>query len=117
MVRHGHLGKPLSFTVTALNAQKQPLTNYTGTVVFTSPTDSWTIFPTAVYASLELPPPPPQSTGLATFNPQSYTFTPADHGSHTFVGAVTFGKGGAETLQVTQANNPKVFGKTTFSIG
>ena len=44
-------------------------------------------------------------------------FTLADHGSHTFVGAVTFGKGGAETLQVTQANNHEVRGKSTFAIG
>ena len=29
----------------------------------------------------------------------------------------TFGKGGAEKLQVTQANNAKVFGRTTFAIG
>ena len=118
VVRHGHLGKPLSFAVTALNAQNQPVTNYTGTVVFTSPTDSWTIFPASVYRSLEhsrrrrsCP------RAWRRFTPQSYTFTPADQGSHTFVGAVTFGKGGAENLKVTQANNPKVFGKTTFAIG
>ncbi len=117
VVRHGQLGKLLSFAVTALNVKKQPLTNYIGTVVFTSPTDSWTVFPKSVYAGMNLSPPPPESTGLASFNPQSYTFTPADHGSHTFYAAVTFGKGGAETLQVTQANNPKVFGMTTFSIG
>ena len=43
--RIGHLGTPFTVTVTALNAQKQPVTNYTGTVVFSSPTDSWTIFP------------------------------------------------------------------------
>lgn len=117
VVRHGHLGKPLSFTVTALTAQKRPLTNYTGTVVFTSPTDSWTIFPKSVYISLGLAEPPAQSTGLAIFAPPAYTFTPADHGSHTFVDAVTFGKGGAENIKVTQANNPKVVGKTTFAIG
>jgi hypothetical protein len=117
LVRHGHLGSLLSFSVTAVNARNQPVTNYTGTVVFSSPTDSWTVFPKAVYASMNIPPPPPESTGLASFNPQAFTFTPADHGSHTFVAAVTFGKGGAETLQVTQANNPKVVGETTFSIG
>jgi Bacterial Ig-like domain (group 3) len=117
LVRHGHLGALMSFAVTALNVKHQPLTNYTGTVVFTSPTDSWTVYPKSVYANLGLTPPPPQSTGLASFNPQTYTFTPADHGSHTFYAALTFGKGGAETLQVTQANNAKVFGKATFSIG
>ena len=117
VVRHGHLGSLLSFAVTALNVKHERQTNYTGTVVFTSPTDSWTVFSKSVYASLHLTPPPPESTGLASFNPQAFTFTPADHGSHTFVAEATFGKGGAETLQVTQANNAKVFGKTTFSIG
>jgi hypothetical protein len=117
LVRHGHIGALMSYSVTAVNARNQPVTNYIGTVVFSSPTDSWTVFPKAVYAGMNIPPPPPESTGLASFNPQAYTFTPADHGSHTFVAAVTFGKGGAETLQVTQANNPKVVGKTTFSIG
>jgi Bacterial Ig-like domain (group 3) len=117
IVRHGHLGTPLGFTVTAVNAQNQPVTNYTGTIVFSSPTDSWTIFPKSVYASLGLSEPPAQSTGLASFNPQAYTFTTADHGSHTFVNAVAFGKGGAESLEVTQANNAKVSGKTVFAIG
>src|SRR5262249_38663469 len=36
--------------------------------------------------------------------------------AHTFMGAVTFGKAGAETLQVTQADDPKVRGRTTFAI-
>ena len=110
------LGRPVGFTVTALNAQEQPLTNYTGTVVFSSPTDSWTIFPKHEYATLGLTEPPAESTLLATFNPSAYTFTTADAGSHTFLGGVTFGKGGAEVLKVTQANNSKVSGKTTFSI-
>jgi len=115
-VRHGHLGEPMSFSVTALNAQEQPLTNYTGTVVFTSPTDSWTTFPRAVYISLAISAPPPQSTGLASFPNLTYAFSPSDHGTHTFIGGITFNKGGAENLKVTQANNAKVFGKTTFAI-
>ena len=115
-VRHGYLGKPVSFTVTALGARKLPLTNYTGTIAFSSPTDSWTIYPTVVYTSLGTAPPPATSTGLASFPNQTYTFTPADHGTHTFVGGATFNKGGAEVLKVAQANNAKVFGKTTFAI-
>ncbi len=63
--------------------RKQPLTNYTGTVVFSSPTDSWTIFPKHEYATLGLTEPPAESTLLATFNPSAYTFTTADAGSHT----------------------------------
>jgi hypothetical protein len=117
LMTRGHLGEPLGFAVTALDAQKQPLTNYTGTVAFSSPTDSWTVFPPGVYVSLKISPPPPLSTGLASFMPVSYTFTPADHGTHTFVGAVKFGKAGAEKVQVTQVGNPRVVGKATFAIG
>jgi hypothetical protein len=115
-VRHGHLGQAMSFTVTALNGRREPLTNYTGTIALSSPTDSWTTFPRGVYISLGISAPPPQSTGLAAFPSQNYTFTPADHGTHNFIGAVMFNKGGAEILKVTQANNAKVFGKTTFAI-
>ena len=117
LVRRGHLAQPVTFTVTALNAHKQPVTNYTGTVTFSSPTDSWTIFPTAVYVSLDTAPPPANSPQLATFANMTYTFTPADHGTHLFVDAATFNKGGAEILKVSQANNTQVSGKATFSIG
>jgi hypothetical protein len=116
VVSHGALNQPMSFQVTALDAQGQPLTDYTGTVIFTSPTDSWTILPPSAYKRLGIAEPSPESPGLATFSPASYTFTTSDHGSHTFVGAVTFGKGGAETFQVTQADDPEVYGKTSFSI-
>jgi hypothetical protein len=115
-VRHEHLNEPVTFQVTALDAQGQPLTNYTGTVALTSPTDSWTVFPTSVYESLAIGAPSPQSTGLATFTTQNYTFTAADQGTHTFVGGVTFEKGGAEVLQVSQANDAKVHGQTTIWI-
>jgi hypothetical protein len=114
--RMSHTGTGITVTVTALNAKKQPVTNYSGTVTFSSPTDSSTIFPRAVYASLHISPPSPLIAGLAAFDMQSYTFTPADHGSHTFVGLVEFGKGGAETLKVSQANNSKVFGIATVAI-
>lgn len=116
VVRYGHVGRPLGFKVTALNAERQPVTSFTGTVVFSSPTDSWTIFPKHEYATLGLTEPPAESTLLATFNPSAYTFTTADGGSHTFLGAVTFGKGGAEILKVSEANDSKVSGKTTFAI-
>jgi hypothetical protein len=116
VVSRGAVDQPLSFEVTALDAQGQPLTSYTGTVVFSSPTDSWTMLPPSEDAKFGIPEPSLDSPILARFSPASYTFTPADHGSHTFVGAVTFGKGGAETFQVTQADDPKVYGKTTFAI-
>jgi Bacterial Ig-like domain (group 3) len=114
--RYGHLNRALGFTVTAIDAQNRPETNYTGTITFTSPTDSWTTLPKRVYANLAITPPPPQTTGLASFPVKHYTFTPEDHGTHHFLGGVTFGKAGAEILRVAQENNPKVSGKTTFAI-
>lgn len=117
IVPHGHVGQPLSFQVTALDSNGQPLTNYTGTVAFSSPTGSWRILSPAAYHSLGITPPSPDSAWLATFAPSSYTFTTADRGSHVFQGAVTFGKAGAETLQVTQADDPRVLGTATFAIG
>ena len=89
VVPDGQPGEPLSFQVTALDAQGQPLTNYTGTVAITSPTDSRTNYPASVYASLKIAEPPADAPGFAKFTPQSYTFTPADQGSHIFVNAVT----------------------------
>jgi Bacterial Ig-like domain (group 3) len=116
VIRHGKLNKPVSFEVTALNSHGQPMTNYTGTVAFTSPTDSSVTFPPAFYTNLHISASPPQTTGLATFTPQAYTFTTADQGSHTFFGAASFGKAGAETIKVSQANDPKVSGRATFAI-
>jgi hypothetical protein len=112
----GHSGEPLTFTVTALDPHGQPATDYTGTVLVTSPTDSITVFPPHVYVALHLPPPPPVTLGLATFQNQVYTFTPADHGTHTFVDGVTFNKGGAEVVKVQQKDNSRVRGFATFAI-
>ena len=67
VVRHGKLNKPMSFVVTAINAHGQPVTNYSGTVIFTSPTDSWTTFPASVYASLHISAPPPAVDRLGGF--------------------------------------------------
>jgi len=115
-IRHGHLNEPLTFTVTALSGRNELDTDYTGTVDLSSPTDSWTVFPKGVYESLAIQAPSPQTTGLASFTNKEYTFTPADDGSHTFVGGVTFQKGGAEVVKVTQANDKKVHGEATISI-
>jgi hypothetical protein len=89
----GAPGTPLTFTVTAINRQKQPVTDYTGTIDLASPTD--------------------RSAKVAQ---KVYTFTTADHGSHTFVDGITYNKGGAETLTVHQANNTQIQGKATFGI-
>jgi len=115
-IRHGHPNEPLTFTVTALSGRNVVDTDYAGTIDISSPTDSWTVFPAGVYESLKIEAPPPETTGLASFTSQEYTFTPADQGSHTFVGGVTFQKGGAELVKVTQANDKKVHGEATISI-
>jgi hypothetical protein len=112
----GHAGEAMTFTVTALDEARQPVTDYTGTVLVTSPTDSTTIFPPRTYVALRVPPPPAVAIGLATFQNQVYTFTPADHGTHTFVNGVTFNKGGAETVKVQQKNNSTIRGIGRFAI-
>src|SRR5262249_13715822 len=117
VVHRGKLNKPVSFDVTALNKHGHRVTSYTGTIVFTSPTDTPTVFSPHFYSTLHITPTPPQTTGLAEFNPESYTFTAADQGSHRFIGGVKFGKAGAERIKVIQANDPKVIGKATFAIG
>jgi hypothetical protein len=89
----GAPGTPLSFTVTAIDRAHQPVTQFTGTIDLFSPTD--------------------HAAKLAT---RVYTFTTADHGSHTFLDGVTFHKGGAEVLKVDQANNTRIHGKATFGI-
>jgi hypothetical protein len=89
----GAPGTPLTFTVTALDVQKQPVTNYTGTIDLFSPTDH-----------------------AAKLSPRVYTFTTADQGAHTFVDGITFHKGGAEILKVDQKSNTKIDGRATFGI-
>jgi hypothetical protein len=116
VVGFGQVKEPLSFTLTALDVHGQRLTNYTGTVVINSPTDSPLNLSAATYVALHIAPPSPDAPGLAQINPSSYTFTTADQGSHTFLDSVTFGKAGPESLQVIQANNSKVRGRTTFAI-
>ncbi len=112
----GHSGEAMSFTVTALDPRGRPVTDYTGTVLVTSPTDSNTVFPASTYVKLGVSAPPPVTVGLATFQNQVYTFTPADHGTHTFIDGVTFNKGGAETVKVQQKNNSRIRGVGTFAI-
>jgi len=111
----GHTGEPMTFTVTALDANRQPVTDYTGTVLVTSPTDSDTVFPPHVYVALGTKV-TLWTVGLAQFQNQVYTFTPADQGTHTFVDGVTFNKGGAETVKVQQKNNSLIRGVATFAI-
>jgi hypothetical protein len=110
-------GRPVSFKVIAVDSRGEPVTNYTGTVDISSPTDSVTEFSKKVYEALDSGAPAPVALNSADINVGSYTFTTGDQGSHTFDGAVTFHKGGAETVEVVQDNDPKVVGKGTFAIG
>ena len=112
---YGYMGQPQSFTVTALGANGKALPTYTGTVGFSSPTDSWTILPLNIYQKLQIAQPVNNAPWLATFSPGVYTFTPVDHGTHRFDGAVTFNKGGMNSLVVTQANDPEVTGSTIIA--
>lgn len=112
----GVVGDPMTFTVTAINTRGHVVPNYTGTVDFYSPTDSVPNFPVAAYTALNIPVPASQGPGLVSFSPASYTFTAADHGSHTFWNAVRFGKPGAESVRVSQTDDTKVYGQTTFAI-
>src|SRR5262249_37495752 len=72
-------GAPLSFTVSAYDAQGNLATNYLGTVIFTS---------TDARATL----------------PASYTFTVGDAGAHTFTGLV-FDRAGTQPITVTDSSN------------
>lgn len=83
-------GVSQTFTVTAEDASNHVVSTYTGTVQFTSTDSTGTIKLT--------------SGGNALPFPASYTFTPADQGTHQFT--VTYTKTGKPTLAVTdQANN------------
>jgi hypothetical protein len=112
----GHPGKPISFTVTALGPNHKPVTNFTGTIQISSPTDDQTIYPPHFYASLGISAPTPITTDLAVIPHTTYTFSPADHGSHTFISGITFNKGGAQVLLVTQTNNNTVYGSAKYGI-
>jgi hypothetical protein len=89
----GAPGTPLTITVTALDAQRQRVPSYTGSIALVSPTDR-----------------------AATIVPRVYTFTTADQGAHTFVNGLTFHKGGAEVFKVHQVSNTRIRGGATFGI-
>ena len=65
----GSAGTPFAVTVTALDQYGQVVKNYTGTVSFSS------------------------SDPYPGVLPADYTFTPSDHGSHTFAGVTLFTAG------------------------
>jgi hypothetical protein len=83
------LGNPFNITVTALDANNQVVTTYTGTVHFTS------------------------SDSAATL-PADYTFTSSDHGAHFFKGT-TLRTGGTQTITVTDTGNSSVTGTVSVN--
>jgi hypothetical protein len=82
-------GTPISITVTALNGNNQPDTNYQGTIHFTSND------PQAV-----LPP--------------DYTYTPADQGVHVF--SATLKTSGSRTITATDIANASITGNDAIQV-
>jgi hypothetical protein len=78
-------GTPVDMTVTAEDAYGNVVPGYTGTVHFTSSD------PGAVL-------------------PADYTFTAADHGTHTFTGGVTFGTTGTQSVTATDTITASITG-------
>jgi hypothetical protein len=83
------LGSPFNITVTALDANNQVVTTYTGTVHFTS------------------------SDSAATL-PADYTFTASDHGVHFFKGT-TLRTSGTQTITVTDTGKSSVSGTVSIN--
>jgi hypothetical protein len=82
-------GQPDTVTVTAVDAYGNAIPGYQGTVHFSS-------------------------TDLAAVLPGDYTFSAADHGSHTF--AVTLNTAGPEFVRVTDTEAPAVDGITGLTV-
>ncbi len=85
-------GSPFSVTLTALDANNNTATAYTGTVHFTS------------------------NDGQAVL-PANYTFTGADNGSHTFTNATTLKTAGAaKTVVATDTVTATITGTTNLTV-
>lgn len=79
---------PFQGTVTARNADQQPVPGYTGTVHFTA------------------------TNGVVV--PADYTFTPADAGVHTFT--FTANRGGQAVISVTDVAQPQLGSSDSFAV-
>ncbi len=84
-------GAPFSVTVTAQDGDNNTITDYTGTVHFTS-SDA--------------------QAGL----PADYTFVPGDDGSHTFTSGVTLKTAGSQSVAVSDTVQTLVTGSATVSV-
>lgn len=84
----------VSFALSAVNAQSQPMTNYNGKVRFS------VIGSNAFYADL----------------PQDYSFSPQDLGSHTFSLALMFKQSGTYLVEARDLSNNAISGEYTFIV-
>jgi hypothetical protein len=84
-------GSAFSVTVTALDANNNKATGYTGTVHFTS-------------------------SDAAAVLPADYTFTSADAGVHTFTNAFTLKTAGSDTVTATDKTTSSITGSATVSV-
>jgi hypothetical protein len=84
-------GAPFDVTVTALSAFNSVVTNYTGTVTFTSSDPGATL-------------------------PADYTFTAGDNGSHTFPAGGTLITAGSQTITVTDTANSNLTGSAALTV-
>ncbi|QJW95101.1 beta strand repeat-containing protein [Frigoriglobus tundricola] len=85
------IGQPFSVTVTARNAGGGTDLNYTGTVHFTE-------------------------AGVAAGLPADYTFTPGDHGAHTFTLGVTPTAVGSLTITATDTTTGSINGSASLTV-
>jgi hypothetical protein len=85
-------GSSFSITVTALDANNSVVTNYAGTVHFTS-----------------------SDTNSSVVLPTDYAFQPGDSGAHTFTG-VTLVTAGNQSVAATDTSNSTVTGSATVTI-
>jgi uncharacterized protein YqfB (UPF0267 family) len=88
-IPHVAVGAADTFVVVAAGPHNRPITDYTGTVQFSS------------------------SDGSANL-PGNYTFTTQDHGHHIF--QATFATPGQQTLTVTDTTNSALTGQTTVTV-
>lgn len=84
----------MTFNLTALDAQNQTVTDYTGTVKFSINGTN------AFYAAL----------------PNDYTFTTNDVGAHAFSLASAFKQAGTYNVEARDMNTPSVYGEYTFIV-
>lgn len=84
-------GDPYDITVTVYGSDSNVMTNYVGTVHFTS------------------------TDGAATL-PADYTFVPGDAGVHTFTGGLIMGTDGSQTVTATDTADATVTGSKTITV-